>query len=94
MYSVVYCGKSEGAPAVKIYPSQSGSDERQARRRVCSPKEYTWHVVPVAPPFLSLSIILACGCLGMLFGQRLSVSSSIPSDGDIRDSLREFHRRL
>ena len=38
---------------------------------------------------LVLSIILACGCVGMVFGQRLT--SAAPSgDGDIRDSLRSF----
>jgi carboxyl-terminal processing protease len=37
-----------------------------------------------------LTIILACGCAGMLFGQRLSSSNGVPSDGDIRDSIREF----
>ncbi len=39
---------------------------------------------------LVLSIIFACGCLGMLFGQRLAVSSSSGGDGDIRDSVRSF----
>ncbi len=40
---------------------------------------------------LVLSIILACGCLGMLFGQRLtSTTSSGSSDTDVRDSLRTF----
>src|SRR6516165_8575674 len=38
---------------------------------------------------LVLTIILACGCAGMLFGQRLT-SSATPSDGDIRDSVKEF----
>ncbi|HEY1732018.1 MAG TPA: S41 family peptidase [Terriglobales bacterium] len=39
---------------------------------------------------LVLSIIFTCGCLGMLFGQRLSVAASSSGDGDIRDSLRTF----
>ena len=39
---------------------------------------------------LVLTIILACGCIGMLFGQRLSTASSAGGDGDIRDSLRSF----
>src|ERR1700734_390790 len=39
---------------------------------------------------LVLSIIFTCGCLGMLFGQRLSVNSSSGGDGDIRDSLKSF----
>jgi carboxyl-terminal processing protease len=40
---------------------------------------------------LVLSIILACGCLGMLFGQKLAfTSSSGGNDGDVRDSLRNF----
>src|SRR6516162_798056 len=38
---------------------------------------------------LVLVIVIACGCAGMLFAQRLS-SSAVPSDGDIRDSIREF----
>ena len=38
---------------------------------------------------LILSIILVCGCVGVVFGQRLT--STAPSgDGDIRDSLRSF----
>ena len=36
-----------------------------------------------------VTVILACGCVGMLFGQRLN-STSMPSDGDIRDSVRSF----
>ncbi|HUI85444.1 MAG TPA: S41 family peptidase [Candidatus Binatia bacterium] len=42
---------------------------------------------------LVLSIILACGCLGMLFGQRLALTTSSASaggDGEVRDSLRSF----
>ncbi len=40
---------------------------------------------------LVLTIILVCGCIGMLFGQRLtSTASSGDGDGDIRDSLRSF----
>ncbi len=40
---------------------------------------------------LILSIILACGCLGMVFGQRLTSStSSGSSDTDVRDSMRTF----
>jgi carboxyl-terminal processing protease len=34
-------------------------------------------------------VILACGCVGMLFGQRLN-STATPSDGDIRDSVKSF----
>ena len=40
---------------------------------------------------LIVSLILACGCLGMVFGQRLtSNSSSGSSDNDVRDSLKTF----
>jgi len=40
---------------------------------------------------LILSIVLACGCLGMVFGQRLtSNASSSSGDSDVRDSLRTF----
>jgi carboxyl-terminal processing protease len=38
---------------------------------------------------LVLAVVIACGCAGMLFGQRLA-SNSVPSDSDIRDSVREF----
>ena len=41
------------------------------------------------PAVLVLTVILACGCVGMLFGQRL-VSNSTSNDSDIRDSLRSF----
>jgi carboxyl-terminal processing protease len=41
---------------------------------------------------LVLSILLACGCLGMLFGQKMpfATSSSSGSDSDVRDSLHSF----
>ncbi len=39
---------------------------------------------------LVLSILLACGCIGMLFGQRITATASSSGDGDIRDSLRSF----
>ena len=38
---------------------------------------------------LVLTVILACGCVGMLFGQRLA-SNSTSSDTDVRESLRSF----
>jgi len=41
--------------------------------------------------FLVLAIILTCGCLGMLFGQRITAAtSSGGGDNDVRDSLRSF----
>ena len=36
-----------------------------------------------------ISVILVCGCVGMLFGQRLS-STSTTNEGDVRDSVRSF----
>jgi len=40
---------------------------------------------------LIVSIILACGCLGMVFGQRLtSSSSSGGGDNEVRDSMKTF----
>jgi carboxyl-terminal processing protease len=42
---------------------------------------------------LVLSVLLACGCLGLLFGQKLpftTTPSSSASDSDISDSLRQF----
>ena len=38
---------------------------------------------------LVLVIVIACGCAGMLFAQHVS-SNAVPSDSDIRDSVREF----
>jgi carboxyl-terminal processing protease len=38
---------------------------------------------------LILTVILACGCAGMLFGQRLA-SNTTSGDGDVRESLRSF----
>ncbi len=38
---------------------------------------------------LVLTVILACGCVGMLFGQHLTASAS-SGDGDVRESLRSF----
>jgi carboxyl-terminal processing protease len=35
------------------------------------------------------SVVLVCGCVGMLFGQRLN-STSAPGEGDVRDSVRSF----
>ena len=37
-----------------------------------------------------LTVILACGAMGMLFGQRLTATAALPGDGDIRDSLKSF----
>src|SRR5450631_1062501 len=37
-----------------------------------------------------VAVILACGCVGMVFGQRLTSSTSSSGDGDIRDSVRSF----
>lgn len=34
-------------------------------------------------------VILICGCLGAVFGQRIG-SGAISSDTDVRDSLRTF----
>jgi carboxyl-terminal processing protease len=40
---------------------------------------------------LVLSVILTCGCLGLLFGQRLTSTASSPaSDDEVRNSLRTF----
>jgi carboxyl-terminal processing protease len=39
---------------------------------------------------LVLSTILVCGCLGMLFGQRLTSNASSGNEGDVRDSVRSF----
>ena len=35
------------------------------------------------------TVILTCGCVGMLFGQRLN-NTATPTDSDIRDSVRSF----
>ena len=38
---------------------------------------------------LIVCVILACGCVGMVFGQRLTTTSS-SNDTDIRDSVKSF----
>jgi carboxyl-terminal processing protease len=40
--------------------------------------------------FLVTFVILSCGFLGLLFGEKVGAASSGGSDGDIRDSLRTF----
>ena len=37
-----------------------------------------------------LAVILACGCAGVVFGQRLSTTSATAADSDLRDSVRNF----
>src|SRR5450631_3055219 len=39
---------------------------------------------------LVICVVLACGCVGMVFGQRLTSSTASSGDGDIRDSVRSF----
>ena len=41
---------------------------------------------------LVLTIILVCGCVGMLFGQRLT-ATALPERRRLRDSLRELYAR-
>src|SRR5690242_5941720 len=40
--------------------------------------------------FLIAFVILSCGFLGLLFGEKVGAASSSGGDGDIRDSLRTF----
>ena len=40
--------------------------------------------------FLIAFVILSCGFLGLLFGEKVGAASSGGSDGDIKDSLRTF----
>jgi len=40
--------------------------------------------------FLVVFVLVTCGFLGMLFGQKISPAAAAGSDGDIRDSLRQF----
>ncbi len=37
-----------------------------------------------------VTVILACGCVGMVFGQRLTSNTASGGDGDMRDSVRSF----
>jgi len=39
---------------------------------------------------LIVAVVLACGCVGMVFGQRLSSTASSSNDTDVRDSVRSF----
>jgi carboxyl-terminal processing protease len=40
--------------------------------------------------FLVVLILLTCGFLGMLFGQKIAPSAAPSSDADVRESLRQF----
>ncbi len=40
--------------------------------------------------FLVVLILLTCGFLGMLFGQKINPASASNGDSDVRDSLRQF----
>ncbi|HZP61945.1 MAG TPA: S41 family peptidase [Terriglobales bacterium] len=40
--------------------------------------------------FVVVFVLITCGFLGMLFGQKISPAAAAGSDGDIRDSLRQF----
>jgi carboxyl-terminal processing protease len=40
--------------------------------------------------FLVLLVLLTCGFLGLVFGQRINPASASSSDADIRDSLKQF----
>src|SRR5262245_59351916 len=40
--------------------------------------------------FLVIFILLTCGFLGMLFGQKLNPAASTSGDSDVRESLRQF----
>jgi carboxyl-terminal processing protease len=40
--------------------------------------------------FLVVCFLLACGFLGILFAQRTGQQSSLSSDTDVKDSLKQF----
>ncbi|HEY1462371.1 MAG TPA: S41 family peptidase, partial [Terriglobales bacterium] len=40
--------------------------------------------------FLVVLILLGCGFLGLVFGQRINPASASSSDADIRESLKQF----
>src|SRR5881628_4225620 len=40
--------------------------------------------------FLVVFILVICGFLGMLFGQRITPAAAAGGDSDVRDSLRQF----
>ena len=40
--------------------------------------------------FLVVFILITCGFLGMLFGQKISPAAASNGDTDVRDSLRQF----
>jgi len=72
---MVYCGYSRTGALLECIPGQL--------------KETYMARSPRRSAVLVLFIILACGCAGMLFGQRLTSTGS-SSDGDVRESLRNF----
>src|SRR5438094_4675724 len=40
--------------------------------------------------FLVVFILVICGFLGMLFGQKITPAAATGGDSDVRDSLRQF----
>jgi carboxyl-terminal processing protease len=40
--------------------------------------------------FLVVFILVLCGCLGMVFGQKINPAAAPNGDSDVRDSLRQF----
>src|SRR5437879_13325396 len=40
--------------------------------------------------FLVVFILVICGFLGMLFGQKITPAAAAGGDSDVRDSLRQF----
>ena len=45
---------------------------------------------PRRSALIILAVILACGCAGMLFGQRLTTTNASNGESDLRESVRSF----
>ena len=42
------------------------------------------------PLFLAVFVLVTCGFLGMVFGQKINPAAAPGGDSDVRDSLRQF----
>src|SRR5438105_225410 len=73
--SMVYCAYVRDLLVMPTpQPNQGFTMVRRARRSL----------------FLIAFVIISCGFIGLLFGEKVGAASSGGGDGDIRDSLRTF----
>src|SRR5690349_23510951 len=71
---MLYCVEAENWPFFD-------APKRRKLKMVCSSRRTL---------FLVVFILVICGFLGMLFGQKITPAAAAGGDSDVRDSLRQF----